>query len=442
MKKLFCFFLFFCFVFGFSKQFQNFNHIVKKKETIYGISKKYSISIDEIKKNNFFLKKRNLQIGDILIIKIIDSNIISEKKENKLCIQSKSKKKNKNFDNLNVKKIISNQDNVINLVIFLPYKENLNNFLSKISKEFFIGAKIALDSISKNGQKINLRLVDCSEDKLLNNFLNKYDFSNIDLIIGPFKKDNLLKVSDKLVNYNIPIISPLSNSNEYELKKNIISSEPLTLFMREKILTEILQAHNKEKIYLIYGSEEEKKNAIQFSDKLKKNKKNIFVQIINNIEFIETYKNFFTNEKKLIIITLMSKEKKIIDRFLQDISIFDPNKIKLFSIYYHENFEFNIYKLFLKKAQLIYTIKRKINLNGIDEQQTLKKFKQEYCIKPSKYSVIGFDVTYDAIKRILRTKGFDFFSVSTRLATKFDYTQQKPYGAYYNKGFRLVKMKK
>ncbi|KAB1155529.1 LysM peptidoglycan-binding domain-containing protein [Flavobacterium luteum] len=46
-----------------------FRHKVEPKETLYAISKKYNISIDEIKQHNEFLLQNGLQIGQTLIIK-------------------------------------------------------------------------------------------------------------------------------------------------------------------------------------------------------------------------------------------------------------------------------------------------------------------------------------------------------------------------------------
>lgn len=52
-----------------NKQLVGFDsHKVKKKETLYSISKKYNLSIDEIKKQNTFLYSQNLKRGDNLRI--------------------------------------------------------------------------------------------------------------------------------------------------------------------------------------------------------------------------------------------------------------------------------------------------------------------------------------------------------------------------------------
>lgn len=410
--------LFFIFLFGLGQEFGIINHIVEKKETIYGISKRYQCSIRDLKKYNPFLEERGLQIGDILTIKTISNQ--------QQCLE---------------KKIVSPSKNeFINLVMFLPLNNNTNNSLKKVSNQFFIGAKIALDSISKCGQKINLRLVDCADDKLFNDFLNKNDFSTIDLIIGPLKKNHILKISDQLIKYGIPIVSPLSNSFEYTSKINIISSEPVDLFMKEQIIQEVLEVHNNDKIYLFYGNDKERSDAKKFSDQLNKIKKNLSIEITNNFKDIKITKHLLTEQDQSIIVVLLSEEEKNVDYFLQHISTLNPENIKLFSTYYHENFESNIYKSLLKKWRLVYTTERKINLTGIVERHTIAKFQEDYCTKPSKYSIIGFDVTYDSLQRILGNKDFDFSSTSIRLATKFDYIQKQSLGAYYNKGFWLIRI--
>ena len=66
MSKAFWAFLFFSLaILTFA---QEKTHQVEAKETIYGISKKYNVSQEALKKANPFLAERSLQIGDTLVI--------------------------------------------------------------------------------------------------------------------------------------------------------------------------------------------------------------------------------------------------------------------------------------------------------------------------------------------------------------------------------------
>jgi LysM repeat protein len=51
-----------------TKSESTIKHKVEPKETLYSLSKKYNVSVDEIKQQNEFLSKNGLQIGQILTI--------------------------------------------------------------------------------------------------------------------------------------------------------------------------------------------------------------------------------------------------------------------------------------------------------------------------------------------------------------------------------------
>lgn len=53
---------------------QHKSHTVQPQETIYGISRQYNISQDELKQANPFLNERGLQIGDVLVIPGVTDN--------------------------------------------------------------------------------------------------------------------------------------------------------------------------------------------------------------------------------------------------------------------------------------------------------------------------------------------------------------------------------
>lgn len=62
------------------------NHKVKAGETLYGLSKLYNVSVDELKNANTILMKNNLQAGQTLIIP--DGTIVGSK-QNELVFQPK-----------------------------------------------------------------------------------------------------------------------------------------------------------------------------------------------------------------------------------------------------------------------------------------------------------------------------------------------------------------
>lgn len=71
------------------------NHIVEPKETIYGLSKKYNVSVEEIKSNNQELLKEGLKIGQVIripsksILGSLESKTVNEQKNPEIEIKHK-----------------------------------------------------------------------------------------------------------------------------------------------------------------------------------------------------------------------------------------------------------------------------------------------------------------------------------------------------------------
>lgn len=396
----------------------NFYHQVKPKETIYGIVTTYDVTLEDL-----ILQNPSLKDG------------LKEGMELKIPVSKKAK------PIVRKEKIVSTNDSYLNLVLFLPFeitKESSN--YRKVATEFYLGSKLAIDSIGiKN--KINVHLVDSGNETEFSDFLTSNDFSKTDLIVGPLKKDEILRVANQLKNSSIPIISPLSNSNEFENYSNIISTEPLALFMGERIAKEIADVHTDQKIYLIYGDDDEKNEAEQIKKSILKIKSKADVILSKSIENIQLKDNLITEQKDAIISVLVSSQSTVANLFLKHFSTFDEDKIRLFSTYYHNQYDSSTYKTFLRKSKLVYTIDRKINTNGENEKLTLDKFKSKYYANLDKYSIIGFDVTYDVLSRFISNNNkINLNTITTQLASKFEFIQLKQNGAFFNKGFRLVRM--
>ncbi len=112
---------------------------------------------------------------------------------------------------------------------------------------------------------------------------------------------------------------------------------------------------------------------------------------------------------------------------------------RAFSMYYAPIFEKKVEEL--NPSGLVYLMDRTINTEGNFEKEILAAYRAKYCKAPSKYAVIGFDVTNDMLTR--ENKKGEIFKqinkVQTQLATKFDFEKTRS-GAYVNKGYRVVRL--
>ena len=173
------------------------NYEVKKKETLYSISNKFNLQIDDIIKYNPELNTEKLKKKAIIIIPL--------------------KKALRKIENAKiVDKIISNdtisepiklkvKKDLLKVAYLAPFKipsieidsvENLNSYLKEInlttiSINFYNGIIHAIDELKKNNVSVDLDVFDTDNNISQVEILRENnDFDNYDLIIGPLINRN------------------------------------------------------------------------------------------------------------------------------------------------------------------------------------------------------------------------------------------------------------
>ncbi len=191
-------------------------HKVKKRETLYSLSKAYDVSIDQIMKNNPELEENGLQKGKQ--IKII------------------FKIKNCNEDsiiNLISNTIIPSANDSINKIkvaLFLPFLINKFDTLkanclsiqncpidnsSIQSIQLYNGVILALDSLKEYGYIIELSIYDTQKDSLhTSELLNDPKLLNFNLIIGPVFSKQIKLIRSFAKTNNIPMVCPSPIPNQ------------------------------------------------------------------------------------------------------------------------------------------------------------------------------------------------------------------------------------
>ena len=173
------------------------NYEVKKKETLYSISNKFNLQIDDIIKYNPELNTEKLKKKAIIIIPL--------------------KKTLRKIQNAKiVDKIISNdtvsepiklkvKKDLLKVAYLAPFKipsieidsvENLNSYLKEInlttiSINFYNGIIHAIDELKKNNVSVDLDVYDTDNNiSQVEIIRENNDFDNYDLIIGPLINRN------------------------------------------------------------------------------------------------------------------------------------------------------------------------------------------------------------------------------------------------------------
>lgn len=385
-------------------------YTVQQGDTVFSIVNKFGITIDELIALNPELAS-GLKTGMVLKIKKLDPAYVKK------------------------------SGDALSVVLMLPFGYSTNETQYRtVAMDFLTGAKLAIERNAKNGQKLDIKIVDSGNEATFKNSLTQINPNNTDLIIGPFFKSNIIDVLDFTKSQKIPVVAPFANSPELYGYSNLIIVETNENTYADKIVDEVKAVFSNQKIYVVAGSKKDNANYIKAG--LEKAVRNPNIVIVNSASDIQLDQNMMTGQAAPVIAILASDNDNVGEAFSNKIIALskEVEGIKAFSMYYVPSFEKKVDEL--SQAHLVYLMDRKINTEGSFEKEILAAYKNKYCKTPPKYAIIGFDVVNDMLTR--ENKKGEIFKqinkVQTQLATKFEFVKSKANGAYVNTGYRVIRL--
>ena len=448
--------LFFQFGFSQSNGIEDYDSIVsyqiKKKETLFNISKKFKINIEDIFLFNPELRGQKLKKNSIINIplKRIKKNIYLDSSINQKIIDE-NKFLNQIPKNKNPK------NNNINLALLLPLKideieyDSINQtkeFLKKInlttiSIDFYNGMKMAIDEESNQDIKINFDVFDTKNRiDVIKKLKEKIDFNNYDFVIGPLITRNFNFFNSN--NIKTKIVSPLITS-DVELRDNtIITTAPDSLKRKfvYKIIDEMIELKNDQCVLIISDQENEKtKNELLMkfpnAEKIDLSDENLFVdpKITDSLMYSNKENWVFLETNRSNVISSVTS--------LLNSQINEERKIKLISSVSVENFDNpNISYEKLGNLNFIYP-----SNSFPDQSEALNVFKLNFLNQIGKYpnriSIKAYDLIKDLLQRFIYYRnysGFDIDYETSLLNNKYNYKETDQQGLR-NQSFYIVKHK-
>lgn len=180
-------------------------HRVKRKETIFSISREYGISEAELIAANPELRGKNdIKKGDLLCIPYPAAQVQQPSKpvtaptDSELF--SENKKETKRF-------------NTIKAAIILPMLD-ISKSESARMVEYYEGFLIAVDSLKRTGTSIDLYTYNSGpESSSLNAILGKSELKNMDIIFGPLYQDHIDPLADFAKKNDIRLVIPFTSKD-------------------------------------------------------------------------------------------------------------------------------------------------------------------------------------------------------------------------------------
>jgi LysM repeat protein len=417
----------------------NNNHLVAPKETLYSISKLYSISVDELQNSNDTLLTEGLKIGQSLVIPI------------KSAVNIKIAYANKTLPDKSLKTLTKSSNNQKELVFLLPFNiskienDSTNTVTSKLKKDkflnmtldFYSGVLMAIDSAKTIGLNINIKIYDSEETKNTSSIpdliqLNKFQKTNA--IIGPFYQSNIEKLSQSLGSNMIPVLSPLSKETSKSYS-NIYQSMPTNEDCKVAMINHI-NKNNGNLIALI----DSKKAALK--DYLKNNNyKNRIVGLASTgLVVKDSLRKLLVRNKMNYIILDSQKTGFILAATNAMISLMNDYQLQL--VILEPNPTLDFYEIDLNrlvKLKMMYPSIVRENLSP-EAEIFRNKYKKLNKVFPNQFAIRGFDLAFDTMIRLSQEE--DFKTVSENYSTeqienKFYYSKNS-LNTYSNKGIYIL----
>ena len=183
-------------------------HLVKKKETIFGISKMYGVTVSELLKANPEMNTPGYELKKGAVLNIPYSKAELEAAEKERAAQAAQARK---AEEEAVKAAANDVRNrPIRLGVMLPLHD-INGDGRRMT-EYYRGVLMACDSLKKQGVSIDVHAWNTAEDSNINDVLSDPAAAKCDLIIGPLYSKQMDALSDFITKHDIRLVIPFSIS--------------------------------------------------------------------------------------------------------------------------------------------------------------------------------------------------------------------------------------
>lgn len=413
-------------------------YVVKSQETIYGITKQFSISEEALLQLNPQLKD-GLKEGMILRLPNaqLSHSAIKPKANLRATLDLNSRKEVVLLLPFNLSKIQA--DTIKTSKDYIQKSKLLN-----VALDFYSGAKIAIDSARQMGLPVTVKIINVETGKMSSNIssiIQKHHFTNTSAVIGPFINSHAEAAALLLKEYNVPVISPLSK----ELSKpisNLYNAVPT----EEKLISGFIEYMNRKDgniVAVVSAKKESSKTKLRKHTEVKfvsANEKEIFTIDGIRLHLTKDKKNFVILESEVAnqILSVTNSLLKLTE---------EGYNIQLATLEVNETYNFEEIKMEnLIKLQLLYPSVTK-EPTTIAEKVVIKKLRNANKTTPNNYVLKGFDVTFDTLLRVCQQEGFA--TTTQELATEgvangFNYITQngvhlnnKIYIQYYDTDYTI-----
>lgn len=204
-------------------------HKVKRKETIFGIARKYGVTVEELMDANPDMKKPDYELkkGDYIFVPYPDGNAPAvtavPKPQQAAAVQETDMRRR-----------------AIRVGVMLPLHDE--NGDGRRMVEYYRGVLMACDSLRQNGISVDMHAWNVPEGADIRKTLKDKNAAGCDLIIGPLYSTQVKALSDFASEHGIKVLIPFSiNAPELHSNKNLFQIYQSTAEYNEAVISRFLE---------------------------------------------------------------------------------------------------------------------------------------------------------------------------------------------------------
>ena len=392
-------------------------HIVKPKETIYGISKQYNITKEDLLRANPKLEN-GLMIGDTILITSSSPQPTTTPTDNNAIVQKATYR----------------------IAYMLPFSAEEDKNSTNIDRfiEFYRGSLLAMEKIKEQGISLEVYTFDTQLGTTkINDILKNGIPKTVDMIIGPAYPEQVAIVADYAKKNNViqivPFTSQISNSDRFALQYQF---NPSSADLDKVIINNILDKHRTDNVFIVNFASQNSKS-YHLPERLEKALKS------NSIKYTKLKANSLTadnisalnrNANNLIVLSSCSTQE--FKDFVGAVSA--DNKNYTFVV---ENDIFNYAKAdkSLKNKNFVtYSL-----FNATPEDKYLNAYSRYFTVRTQQstpnYDLLGYDITLYFCKALQPNKQLIFPQDVALQQSTFNFTKQN--NAFLNTGCFIYRLK-
>ena len=212
-------------------------HKVKKKETVFGISREYGLTIEELIKANPEMNMPGYELKKGMILNIPYSKAEMEAAEAAKAAQAAQARKAEEVARAAADDVRNRE---IRLGIMLPL-HNINGDGRRMT-EYYRGVLMACDSLKKQGLSVDVHAWNTAEDGNIYKVLEDPAAAKCDLIIGPLYSKQMDALSAFVTKHDIRLVIPFSiNAPQLTTNRNIFQVYQSPTEQNEVIIARLIE---------------------------------------------------------------------------------------------------------------------------------------------------------------------------------------------------------